>query len=89
MAPAAKTESKDPPIASAADILHLAGPLDDETVAEILRLGASIEELEIATRYARGEGDLVDRAGHPLSGRVAQLYEILMSAEQEPEEERR
>ena len=88
MAPAAKTESKDPPIASAADILHLAGPLDDETVAEILRLGASIEELEIATRYARGEGDLVDRAGHPLSGRVAQLYEIL-SAEQEPEEERR
>jgi hypothetical protein len=88
MAPAAKADSKDPPTATAADILHLAGPLDDEAVAEILRLGASIEELEIATRYVRGEGDLVDRAGHPLSGRVAQLYEILSAAEANDEENR-
>lgn len=88
MAPAARTSSKDPPIASAADIRHLAGPLDDDAVAEILRVGASVEELEIATRYARGEGDLADRAGHPLSGRAAQVYEIL-NAVQELEDEPR
>ena len=41
----------------------------------------------MAARYVRGEGDLVDRAGHPLSGRVGQIYEIL-SAEEAREDER-
>lgn len=88
MATATKPASKDVSLTSAAEVRHVAGPLDDDVVAEILRLGASLEELEIAARYVRGEGDLADRAGHPLSGRVAQLYEIL-SAELEPEDEPR
>jgi hypothetical protein len=31
--------------------------------------------------YARGEGDRVDRLGHPLSGKSAQLAEILAKDE--------
>jgi hypothetical protein len=86
MASAPKTNGKDMPIATAAEIRRVAGPLNDEAVAEILRLGVSLEELEIAARYASGEGDLLDRIGHPLDGRVAQLYEILSSEEADDEE---
>jgi hypothetical protein len=83
---AKKTDSKGMPTLSAEEIRRVAGPLDDESVAEILRIGPSLEELEIAARYASGEGDLLDRMGHPLDGRVAQVYEIL-SAEEADEEE--
>jgi hypothetical protein len=86
MASFAKPNSKDVPVISAAEVRHLAGPLNDDAVAAILRVGPSLEELEVAARYVRGEGDLVDRAGHPLSGRVGQIYEIL-SAEEADEDE--
>jgi hypothetical protein len=82
-----KGDSKDAPVLSAEEIRHVAGPLNDEAVAAILRIGPSLEEIESAARYALGDGDLVDRAGHPLAGRVAQLYEIL-SAEGADEDER-
>jgi hypothetical protein len=84
---AKKTDSKGIPVVSAAEIRRVAGPLNDETVAQIMRIGPSMEELEIAARYATGEGDLLDRMGHPLDGRVAQIYDIL-SAEEGDEEER-
>ncbi len=87
MAAPHKGNSKKIPVMSAEEIRHVAGPLNDEAVAAILRLGPSFEELEVAARYVIGEGDLVDRAGHPLSGRVAQLYEIL-SAEEADEDPR-
>ena len=82
-----KSNSKAAPVISAEVVRHVAGPLNDDAVAAVLRVGPSLEELEVATRYALGEGDLVDRAGHPLAGRVAQLYEIL-SAEEADEETR-
>ena len=87
MATLRKSNSKFVPVTSADEVRHVAGPLNDDAVAAILRVGPSLEELEVAARYALGEGDLVDRAGHPLSGRVAQLYEIL-SAEEADEEPR-
>jgi len=87
MATVTKGDSKIVPITSADEVRHVAGPLNDNAVMAILRIGPSLEELEIAVRYALGESDLVDRAGHPLSGRVAQVYDIL-SAEEADEEER-
>ena len=87
MAAPHKSNSKKVPVTSAEEVRHLAGPLNDEAVAAILRVGPSIEELEAATQYALGEGDKVDRAGHPLAGRVAQLYDII-SAEDADEDER-
>lgn len=82
-----KGNSKDVPVTSVEEVRHVAGPLNDEAVAAILRVGPSLVELESAARYALGEGDLADRAGHPLAGRVAQIYEIL-SADDADEEER-
>ena len=70
-------DSKDPPLLTSDDIRRLGGPVADNTVAAILATGASIADLEVAVIYARGEGDYVDRLGHPLSGTVAQLTDIL------------
>ena len=87
MATPRKGDSKSVPAMSAEEIRHVAGPLNDDAVSAIMRVGPSLEELELAARYALGEGDRLDRAGHPLTGRVAQLYEIL-SAEEADEEPR-
>jgi hypothetical protein len=49
----------------------------DDTMAAILEFQPSMEELEVAVSYLQGEGSAVDRLGHPLAGKVAQLYDIL------------
>jgi hypothetical protein len=49
----------------------------DDTISAILKSEPSMEELEVATSYLRGEGSEVDRLGHPMTGKVAQLYDIL------------
>jgi hypothetical protein len=74
---------------SADEIRRVAGPLDDETVAEILELGASLDEIEIAVGYAEGDGDRLDRLGHTLTGKVAEIYEILSAAGVDAESEQR
>jgi hypothetical protein len=47
----------------------------------ILETGASSADLEVAVIYARGEGNYVDRRGHPLSGKAAQVSDILAKDE--------
>jgi hypothetical protein len=76
-----KDDSKDFPVASAVEVRHLTGPVGDDTISAILKLGASLEELEAAATYARGEGDYIDRLGHPMSGKVGQIYDILIADE--------
>ncbi|HEX5998095.1 MAG TPA: hypothetical protein VFZ16_01660 [Hyphomicrobiaceae bacterium] len=63
--------------ATADEVRHLAGPVTDATVASVLKFEPSIEELEVAASYLRGEGSKVDRLGHPMSGKVAQIYDVL------------
>ena len=62
---------------TADDVRHLAGPVADHMVAAVLKTGPSMEDLEVAAGYLRGEGSNVDRLGHPMAGKVAQLYDIL------------
>ena len=62
---------------TAGDVRHVAGPVTDNTVAAVLSMQPSMEELEVAGSYLRGEGSTVDRRGHPMTGKVAQLYDIL------------
>jgi hypothetical protein len=76
-----KGDSKEFPVASAVEVRHMAGPVADDTISAILKLGASLEELEAAATYARGEGDYIDRLGHRISGKVGQLYDILVADE--------
>jgi hypothetical protein len=67
------------PVTSSAEVRHLVGAVGDDTVLAILKCRPSVEDLEVAAAYAQGEGNAVDRAGHPMTGKVAQLYDILSS----------
>ena len=64
-------------LVTAEDVRHVTGPVTDATVAAVLKTAPSLEGLEVAASYLRGEGSRVDRLGHPMSGKVAQLYDIL------------
>jgi len=86
MAKSVKGDSKTIPVTTAEEVRRIAGPLNDAAVAAILRIEPSLEELETAAAYALGEGDRADRAGHPLSGRVAQIFDILGADEADDEE---
>ncbi|MDP1587041.1 MAG: hypothetical protein Q8M07_04830 [Prosthecobacter sp.] len=74
-------DSGEQPIPSSDEIRELAGPVADHTIVAILETGASIADLEVALIYTRGEGDYVDRRGHPLSGKAAQVSDILAKDE--------
>jgi hypothetical protein len=69
------------PVTSSTEVRHLVGPVADDTILAILESGASIEELEVVASYLQGEGNEVDRLGHPMTGKVAQLYDILTADE--------
>jgi hypothetical protein len=60
---------------SAADIRRLVGAVTDDTLLAILKCEPTTEELEVAASYLSGEG--LARAGHPMTGKVAQIYDIL------------
>ncbi len=72
-----KGAAKEHPLRSSDEIRHLVGPIADHTVVAILETGATIADLEAALIYARGEGNYIDRLGHPMTGKVAQVADIL------------
>jgi hypothetical protein len=59
------------------EVRHVVGPVTDDTISAILKSEPTLEELEVAASYVRGEGSEVDRLGHPLTGKAAHLYDIL------------
>ena len=79
--PGDKGDSKVLPVTSSTEVRHLFGPVADDTILAILESGASIEELEVVATYLQGEGNHVDRLGHLMTGKVAQLYDILAADE--------
>ena len=72
-----KGERKVLSVTSSDEVRHVVGPVTDDTIVTILKYEPSMEELEVAASYLRGEGNEVDRLGHPLTGKVARLYDIL------------
>jgi hypothetical protein len=74
-----KGDSKVLPVTSSVEVRHVVGPVTDDTISAILKSEPSMEDLEVVASYLRGEGSEVDRLGHPLTGKAAQLYEILSS----------
>lgn len=81
MAASHKSDAKKAPITSGDEVRHLADPIADHAVAEIVGLLPSLEEFEVAVAYARGEGDIAGVEGHGLSGKTALVYEILLADE--------
>ena len=65
--------------ATASDVRQLVGPVTDATVAAVLKSEPSLEELVVAASYLRGQGSEMDRLGHSLSGKVAAVYDILIT----------
>src|SRR5512145_1406313 len=70
-------DTKVMPVMSSIEVRHVVGPVTDDTISAILKFEPSMEELEVAASYLRGEGGEVDRLGHPMTGKVARLYDIL------------
>jgi hypothetical protein len=64
-----------------AEILDIAGAIDDAKVAAIERSGATAEQLEEAVAWASGLSGVMSKERHPLSGVVEQLYVILTADE--------
>lgn len=63
---------------SADDLKRILGEIEDAKVLEILNLNPTEVDLEEAAEWAVGDGDIIDRQGHPLTGKAARIFDILM-----------
>ena len=64
-----------------AEILSIAGNIDDAKVAAIEASGATAGQLEEAVAWAAGLSGVMSKQRRPLAGPVAQLHEILTADE--------
>jgi hypothetical protein len=67
------------------DLLRLVGDVDEHKLLDILALHPTVAEIEEVTLWASGDGDVLAKGGHPLSGVAAQILDILnVDEEEEP-----
>lgn len=71
-------------LATLADVRRIVGDIDDGKALEILALQPTTDELEQAAMWAAGNGDLLGKEGHPLSGNAATIFDMLTADEEEP-----
>jgi hypothetical protein len=65
------------------DVVRILGPVDDRTIAQVIGIGATPEELAEARAWVVNDEPMMGM-GRPLAaGRVLQLVEILESVEEE------
>jgi hypothetical protein len=64
------------------EVRRLLGELDDERIAEIVKLAPALQEIELAAACLDGRTDLLVREGHHLSATAAQILEIVLSDEE-------
>jgi len=58
-------------------VAEIVGDIDDVASAAIIATGATLEEFEEAVTWASGSSRLARELKRPLTGRVAELFEIL------------
>lgn len=83
MAIAQPTSSVSSATATREDLLRLVGDVDERKVLEILALHLTTAEIEEAVLSATGDGDVLGKRGHPLSGTTAEVLDILTADEEE------
>lgn len=66
------------------DLVRDLGEIDDAKAIEILALQPTLAELEEAALWTTGDGNILARSGHALSGVVAAIVEIMTGDEEEP-----
>lgn len=59
------------------DIIHFLGQIDDHKIVEILAVKGTYPELEEAAEWLAREGGAMGEAGHPLSGNIAAIYDVI------------
>jgi hypothetical protein len=69
---------------SAEQLRSILGDIDDAKFIEILEMRPTLAEVEQAAIWATGDGDILAKEGRPLSGKAAQIVEILTADEEEP-----
>jgi hypothetical protein len=76
---------KAPPsaLATAEDLRHFLGDLNDSQVVEILSLEPTIDQIGQTMSWMAGEGDRLSREGRPLEGVVAKIFDILAPGDEE------
>jgi hypothetical protein len=65
----------------------VAGSVTDDTLLAVIKCEPTMEELEVAASYLRGDGSNVSRDGHAMTGKVAQICDILSADPLYAEEE--
>jgi hypothetical protein len=78
MSDAKRGDSGRVPVTSALEVRHLAGPIEDATVVEILGMEPTIEDLEVAALHARGQAGRPKQSVSELSGTAALVYDVLL-----------
>jgi hypothetical protein len=70
------------------EIRHLFGHIDDHRILEIIGLDPTEAELEVAASYFAGMSDVLGEARQPLTGKAAEIYDIVTQDEILEDEER-
>ena len=66
------------------DIKAILGDVDEAQLIEILALKPTVAELEEASIWATGDGEVIGKGGQPpLTGKVAAIVEIIAADEDE------
>jgi hypothetical protein len=65
------------------EISAMVGDLDDSAVAAILAVGPTAEDFLEALAWAEGEDDVMGEMERPLTGKAAQIYDILRADQDE------
>jgi hypothetical protein len=79
-----KPISGHPHCATRQDLHQILGDMDDNTTLAILGLHPSVAQIEEATIWLNGEGDVLGKERRPLDGVVAQIFDMLRVEEEEP-----
>jgi hypothetical protein len=74
-------------LATAEDVRHVLGAIEDIIIAHILAVQPTYHELAEAAIWSRGDGDLAARESKDLSAAALAIANILVEADEgEPEE---
>lgn len=61
------------------EVVRLLGTLDDERIAEIVKLKPSLSEVELASMCLAGRMEVLRRSGRHLSATAACIMKIVLS----------
>jgi hypothetical protein len=69
------------------DVIHAVGPVDDVTIAKMIAIGATVDDVAEAQAWMANDEPLLN-SGRPLAqGRSRELVDLLSELESEEDEE--